>query len=110
MSQPPSPEDELGRHSEPDHNGLIAAACRFKTPLLDGFHGGLVEVRMTRRALNLDLSHPAVLQDLKEQGRGAGDTLAPRGIGVSRQELIPAQRARQTAHPSAGPLPPGARS
>jgi hypothetical protein len=47
MSQPPSPEDELNRHPEPDRNGLIAAPCWLKTPLFDSIRGGLVEVRMT---------------------------------------------------------------
>ena len=102
-----SPEHKLHRHSEPDGNGLTAAARRLKTPLLNGVHGGLVGVRMAGRTLNLDLSHAAVLQDLKEQGRGAGDALPPCGIGVSPQELIPGQRARQAAYPSPRPFPSG---
>ena len=61
-----SPEHKLDWHSKLDCNGLITAACWLKTPLLNGFYGGLVEVRMTGGALNLDLSHPTVLQDLKE--------------------------------------------
>jgi hypothetical protein len=83
MSPPHSLQDEFDRHSEPDGNGLIAPACRFEAPLLDGFRGRQVKVGVTGGGLDLDLPYPTVLQHLKEQGCDAGDTLASRGLGVS---------------------------
>ena len=72
-----SPEHKLDRHSEPYGNRLVAAPGWFKAPLLDGLRGRLVEVRMSSGALNLDVPDPTVRQHLKEQGRGAGNTLSP---------------------------------
>jgi hypothetical protein len=86
--QPPcgflvSTQDKLDRHAEPHSHGLIPAPCRFKPPLPDGLRGGLIEVRMAGGTLDADLAYSAVLQDLEEQGCGAGNPLAPGGIGVS---------------------------
>ena len=76
------------RDQHPHGYGLTAAAGGFKTPALHGFHGGLVQVRVSSRALYLDVCHSALLCNAHLQEHSALDSLPPGRLWIVRFHLI----------------------
>src|SRR5215471_8494845 len=84
-------KDYRDRHQ--DGYGLTIAAGGFKAPASHGFDGGLVQLRVSGRALHLDVFHLALLRNAHFQEYSALDSLPSSRLRVVRFHLITAYGA-----------------
>jgi hypothetical protein len=70
------------------YHWLAITASRLKAPAPHRFHGGLVQLRVSRRAYHLDIFHSPLRRNTHLQKYGALNPPSPGRLWIARFDLI----------------------
>ena len=96
---------EFHRDQYPHGHGFTAAAGRLKTPAPHGFHGRMVQVWVSCRALDLEILDSPLRRNAHLQEHCPLDAPPPGRLWIARFDLIAADGASRDTSPTAAPTP-----